>query len=158
MRNIILTGSLCLGLILSPTKSSAATANVPFTGAVLSVCVLTVGTPGVIAPNSSYTQLSSKNAGGSAGTVTALATGTGFAITTEAPSSFTSAPAGGGTNAAFASSYSGSGATTISSTDGATQTSLNAGTTNLDVHLTATKSSGTFPAGSYSAEVLVRCE
>jgi hypothetical protein len=102
--------------------------------------------------------LSSGNAGGVNGSVTATTTGTGFSVTTEAPSSFTLSPAGGGTNVTFVSSYSATGVTTISLSAGTTITPLNLGVTAVDVHLSATKSTGSFPAGAYSAEVLVRCE
>ena len=42
--------------------------------------------------------------------------------------------------------------------DDGTLTSLNAGLTNLTIHLTAAKSAGHFNAGAYTAEVVVRCE
>jgi hypothetical protein len=143
--------------VLSGT-SFAATADVPFTGAILSICALTVGIPGVVAPNATYDELSSTNAGGTNGTIAALTTGSGFSVTTEAPSNFTLAPTGGGTNVTFASAYSATGVTTISLSAGNTVTPLNVGLTTVSVQLEATKSSGTFPAGAYSAEVLVRCE
>jgi hypothetical protein len=111
-----------------------------------------------LAANTTYTELSSTAGGGSAGTIAVLATGTNFKVSAIAPSAFTLAPATGGDNATFAAAYSGSGATTIGSTPGATQSTLSAGTTNVSVNLTAQKSSGTFTAGNYTAQVIVRCE
>ena len=140
------------------TGAYAATGTVPFTGIVTTTCALTVGTPGIIAPSADYTSLSSTAAGGSAGTVAALATGAAFKVSTVAPSSFTAAPATGGDNVSFSSTYSGSGSTTIGSTSGASQTTLNPGVTNLNVNLSATKGSGVFAGGAYAAEVIVRCE
>lgn len=145
-------------LALTSGAAMPATSNIPFTGAVLSVCALTVGLPGIIAPNATYTQLSSDNSGGQNGTISVLTTGTGFSITTEAPSNFTLAPTGGNSNVTFASTYSATGVTTISLAAGTTITPLNLGLTTATVHLSATKSSGSFPAGAYSTEVLVRCE
>jgi hypothetical protein len=158
-RRILLASALAVSTLISAVSQGlAATANVPFSGTILSICALTVGTPGIIAPNANYTQLSSQNAGGSSGSVAAVTTGTGFSVTTEAPSSFTLSPTGGGTNVTFTSSYSATGVTTVSLSAGATVTPLNVGITNVAVHLSATKSSGSFPAGAYAAEVLVRCE
>lgn len=134
------------------TNSQAATSSVPFTGLILSICSLIVGTPGIVAPNANYNELSSSNSGGLDGSITAITTGTGFSVTTEAPSDFTLAPTGG------SSSVASTGATTISLTAGTTITPINLGTTTVDVELTATKSTGSFPAGAYAAEVLVRCE
>ena len=87
-----------------------------------------------------------------------LTTGTTFRISALAPASFTLAPATGNDNVSFAAAYSGSGATTITSTPGATQTSLGLGLTNVVVQLGATKSSGNFASGNYTATVTVRCE
>lgn len=145
------------GLLAAP--GWAATANVPFSGLVTATCVLTVGTPGILAPNSDFTGLSSVSGpGATAGTVSALSTGAAFKVSAIAPTAFISAPATGGDNVSFSSLYSGSGATSIGSTPGATLTTLNAGLTNLTIHLTAAKSAGHFNAGAYAAEVVVRCE
>jgi hypothetical protein len=157
-RVLLATCLFCSTLISFESEGRAATANVPFTGTVLSVCALTVGTPGVMAPNANYTQLNSQNAGGSSGSVTAVTTGTGFSVTTEAPSNFTLSPTGGGANVTFTSSYSATGVTTVSLTAGTTVTPLNIGITDVSVHLSATKSTGSFPAGAYAAEVVIRCE
>ena len=147
-----------ISFVALATTSQAATSSIPFTGLVLSICSLIVGTPGVIAPNANYNELSSSNSGGIDGTITAITTGTGFSVTTEAPSGFTLAPTGGSSNVAFSTSYSATGATTINLTAGTTITPINLGATVVDVELTATKSIGSFPAGAYAAEVLVRCE
>lgn len=153
----VLAGAM-MALMISSSTGNAATANVPFTGTVTATCVLTVGIPGVLAPNAGFTEMSSTNGGGVAGTVAALSTGGTFKVSAIAPTAFTAAPSGGGTAVTFASTYSGTGATTIGSTEGATETTLTPGLTNLSINLAATKTSGTFPAGAYVTEVVVRCE
>jgi hypothetical protein len=145
-------------LLLSSAQAFAATAGALFSGAVTSTCVLTAGTPGIIAPNSDYTGLSSQNAGGLSSSVAALATGSSFKVSAIAPNTFLTAPADGNTNTSFASSYSLSGSTTASNVAGATQTPLNSGSATVSVNLAASKSSGNFSAGAYTAEVTVRCE
>ncbi len=145
-------------LVLPYQAAHAATANVPFTGLVTATCVLTVGTPGVMTASTDFTALSSTHAGGVAGTVSALSTGTAFKVSAIAPTAFTSSPAGGGSSVGFSAAYRGSGATTIGTTPGATTTTLSSGLTNLSIDLSAVKSVGTFDAGAYAAEVVVRCE
>lgn len=146
-------------LMLSPIKAFAATVGAPFSGAVLSTCILVAGTPGIIAPNADYTDLSSHNGGGLASLVTATATGSGYDITTEAPSAFTAAPAGADTGTTFSSSYALSGATTAAEADGATPGEINVGISTVTVHMAAAKSGDVFPASpTYTAIVTVRCE
>lgn len=146
---------LALGLTFPWQVSLAATTGAVFTGAVENTCVLTVGTPGVITPNSAYTVMSSKNALGSQSTVAALVTGGTFSVSTVAPSSFT---VGDSTNVSFASSYSLSGATSATDITGLTATQILPGVTNIEVDLTATKSTSNFVTGAYNATVTVRCE
>lgn len=158
MRKIVQVVTSLAALALVPQAAFAATANVPFTGVVTATCVLTVGTPGVMSASTDFTSLSSKNAGGVAGTVAALSTGTTFKVSAIAPTSFTASPAGGADAVSFNALYTGTGATSIGSTPGATTTTLNTGVTNISVDLNAVKSSGTFNGGAYAAEVIVRCE
>jgi|GEM_PF-675990 len=138
-------------------EAQAVNATVQFSATLLGACVL-VATNGTLAPSADYTTLDSTLTGGLAGLVTATATSGTFKFSLVAPSSFTSAPTGGNTNLTFATTYSGTGATTIGSTSGATQTSLNFGITALSVNLSATKSTGVFPAGSYQADVTAQCQ
>jgi hypothetical protein len=144
-----------LAMISVTSTGFAATAPALFSGTVLSTCVLTVGTPGILTPNASYSKLSSDNAGGSESTVSALATGTGFKVSAIAPSAFTTGPTAADT---FVSKYSLSGANTASNVAGATTTTLTPGTSLVSVGLEADKSTGTFGAGAYTAAVTVRCE
>ncbi len=158
MRKILSNSLAAAVLALSAHAASAVDSIVPFTGVVTSTCVLTVGTPGVMSASTDFTNLSSTNAGGVAGTVAVLSTGASFKVSAISPTSFTTAPAGGGDAVSFNALYQGSGATSIGSTPGATPTTVNTGLTNLSVNLNAQKSTGTFPAGAYASEVIVRCE
>lgn len=139
-----------VGMMVAPISSFAATGTAAFTGTIASTCILTAGTPGVIAPNADYTNLSSTNAGGSVSTVTALATGAVFKVSTDAPT--------GVTADTLTSSYSLSGSTTSGSVSGSTLTTLNPGSTAVAVNMSAVKTSGHFNAGAYTGLVTVRCE
>jgi hypothetical protein len=148
-------GLLFAGTVLCAGAAIASTQSAVFSGTVLSTCSLTVGSAGVITSNAGGTTLSSNNSGGSSSVVTAIATGASFNVTAEAPSSFT---VGNSTNVTFAATYDLTGATSATGVSGAVQTLLGVGSTTVDVDLTATKSSGVFEAGAYSASVTVRCE
>lgn len=150
--------ALTLATMIAAQPAAAQVANVPFAGAVTSTCVLTVGIPGVLSPDAGFTSLASTNPGGLAGTVSVLSTGGSFGVSADAPTAFTTAPTGGDANVDFFARYQGSGATTIGDTPGTTATPVNAGVTLLNVNLRAEKSAGTFPAGAYLTEVVVRCE
>ena len=145
-------------LSFAGSAAHAVQATVPFTSVVTATCILTVGTPGVMTSNALFNGLSSTNAGGVAGTVSALATGAAFKVSAIAPTTFTVAPSGGGDNVTFSAAYRATGATSAGSTPGNTETTLNSGLTNVSVDLSAAKSAGNYTAGAYAAEVIVRCE
>lgn len=158
MRKFFVSTCVLVGLAAVSGPANAATGSIPFGGIVTSICVLTVGSSGVLSPNAQYTSLSSITSGGSTGTLAALTTGTGFRVSASTPSSFLSAPSGGSDNVTFETRYSTSGATILGLTLGNTQSTLAVGLTNISVDLTATKSSGHFSSGNYSAQVVVTCE
>ncbi len=142
--------------VLAPVQAHAVTDNIPFNGTVADTCAITVNSSGTITPNATYTQLSSTNAGGAAGTATILAIGTGWDVAADAPSSFSTEPTP--TASTFAASYNLSGVTTAANVPGATTTALNNGSTNVAVNLTATHPTGSYTAGTYTATVVLRCE
>lgn len=156
MRKTVFSSIVLIALL--PSAAGAVEGNVIFNGSVLSTCIITIGTPGTIAANGDFTELSSKETGGLPGTATILTTGSGFNVSTAAPAAFTSAPSGGNSSVTFASTYSASGVTTLLDVVGTVTSPLGVGLTNLDVDLSATKSIGHFPAGNYTAEVTVTCE
>lgn len=148
MKKLIATA--IVGMMVAPISSFAATGTASFAGTVDSTCVITAGTPGRLAPNGDYTNLSSSNPGGYASQVTALATGNIFRLTTNAPSGITADT--------LSSSYSLTGATSQGTTDGTSQSPLASGLTNVAVDMSATRSNNVFTAGVYSGVVTVRCE
>jgi len=145
-----------LGLVVATQPAQAV--EVPFVGTVVSACALVVGTPGVFGLNVDGDVLSSKEAGGVSGSVTATATSPTFAVSVASPTTFTSIPSGAEASATFSSSYTTSGATTTPETNEGTSTNLNSGITLIGVDLTAEKVSGIYPAGVYAAPVTVTCE
>ena len=77
--------------VIAPVQAYSATGNIPFNGSVTDTCVITVGSAGTIMPNTAYTVLSSKEAGGAAGTATILATGNGYSVSADAPTAWSTA-------------------------------------------------------------------
>lgn len=138
--------------------AAAVTDTVIFNGNVISTCLITVGTPGILSTNGAMNVLSSSEAGGVSGTATVVTTGAGFNLSTSAPSTFFLAPAGGDDDVSFATHYSASGVTSLLDVVGSVTSPLGLGLTNVDVDLSATKSAGVFPAGNYTAEVTLTCE
>lgn len=157
MKNLIKAVGVA-AVVLVPVQASAATGNIPFNGSVANTCIITVNGSGTLAASTDFTVLGSEEAGGAAGTATLLTTGAGFSLSADAPASFSTAPATGNTNVTFEANYSATGANTIAQTDGATATSLNRGSTDVNINMSGTKTSGTFEAGTYGATVVLRCE
>ncbi|WP_028034835.1 hypothetical protein [Chelativorans sp. J32] len=155
MKKALLAAAL---LVTAAAPAAAVTETMTFSGTVNPVCTITIDSPGVLVPDATLVQLSTRQVGGTAGMATIQTTGSSFNVSTTAPSAFTSAPAGADANVTFAALYSATGATTLSDVPGATPSPLGQGTTTLNVNLTAMKSSGTFPDGEYSADLVVTCE
>ncbi|MFP1633224.1 hypothetical protein ACLB6G_15950 [Zhengella sp. ZM62] len=142
---------------IAPVQAYSATGNIPFNGSVTDTCVITVGSAGTIMPNTAYTVLSSKEAGGAAGTATILATGNGYSVSADAPSAWSAAPASTPATT-FAAEYDLSGANSATNVSGNTQTAISHGSTSVNIDLTASLPSGTYESGTYAATVVLRCE
>ncbi|WP_062018567.1 hypothetical protein [Aureimonas sp. AU4] len=150
-----LTSALAGGSI--PASAQAVTNTVTFNGTVTTNCTIgiTNGT-GVMTTNGALSNLSSKNPGGSPAKVTITTTG-GVRVSLDAVTSAT-APAADTGSTTWTPVYSMSGVQTVSET-GAATLMTGSGLTNMDIHLTGTKSStDSFRGGSYAATVTVRCE
>lgn len=141
-----------------PGSAFAVTGDIQFDGTVSNTCSITVVDAGTLATNVGQTVLGSEETGGAAGTATIVTTSAAYSISADAPSAFTNAPTGGNTNVTFAANYSASGASSIGQTDGGTATGLSTGSYDVNVNMAATKSTGSFPSGSYDATVVLRCE
>ncbi|MBB3938328.1 hypothetical protein [Aureimonas phyllosphaerae] len=145
-----------LGSVL-PQDADAGTATVTFTGTVATSCsVNVVNGTGTLTTNGALNNLSSKNPGGSPAKVDITTTG-GVRVSLDAVSSATT-PASDTTTTAWNPTYSMSGAQTVTET-GVSTLMTGAGTRNVDINLTGTKSGGdSFIDGNYAATVTVRCE
>ncbi|WP_214476215.1 hypothetical protein [Mesorhizobium sp. dw_380] len=137
----------------------------PAQAAIISTCTIMVGASGTMTANPSIGVLSSRQAGGSSASVTVVASSLlcsvlnlldCYSVSAPAPAAFSSAPSGGGTNVTFASVFrlDGSGA----DNNGSVPQRVGNGTHAIQVDLTATKSAGIFPTGSYQGTVTIRCE
>jgi len=137
----------------------------PAQAAIIGTCTIMIGGTGVMKANPAINIFGSKQAGGSSATATITASSLlctilnlldCYSVSAPAPAAFTSAPSGGNTNVTFATVFrlDGSG---LDIAGGSPQRVTN-GTHSLQVDLTATKSPGIFPAGSYQGTVTVRCE
>lgn len=137
----------------------------PVQAAIIGTCTIMVGASGTMTANPAISILGSKQAGGSSATATITASSLlctllnlldCYSVSAPAPASFSSAPSGGGTNVTFSTVYRLDG-TGVDTSGNVPQRVLN-GTHPMQVDLTATKSSGIFPAGNYQGTVTVRCE
>jgi hypothetical protein len=132
--------------------------------AIIGSCTIMIGPSGTMMANPTLNVLGSRQAGGNAATVTInpqsllcniLALIDCYSISAPAPVSFLTAPSGAADNMTFASIFKINGGADI---PGNTPVMVANGTKTVQVDLTATKSSGIFPAGTYQAQVTVRCE
>jgi len=137
----------------------------PAEAAIIGTCTIMIGGTGLMKANPTINIFGSKQAGGSSATATITASSLlctilnlldCYSVSAPAPAAFSSAPSGGNTNVTFATVFrlDGSG---LDIAGGSPQRVTN-GTHSLQVDLTATKSPGIFPAGSYQGTVTVRCE
>lgn len=137
----------------------------PAPAAIIGTCTIMVGASGTMKANPAINTLSSKQAGGSSASATVVASSLlcslldlldCYSVSAPPPAVFSSAPSGGGTNVTFTSVFrlDGSGA----DVSGSVPQRVANGTHPMQIDLTATKSSGIFPAGSYQGTVTVRCE
>lgn len=137
----------------------------PAQAAIIGTCTIMVVASGTMTANPAIGILGSKQPGGSSASATIVASSLlctlvnlldCYSVSAPAPATFSSAPSGGGTNVSFTSVYrlDGSGG----DIDGSVPQRVTNGTHPMQVDLTATKSSGVFPAGTYQGTVTVRCE
>jgi len=137
----------------------------PAQAAIIGTCTIMVGASGTMTANPAISILGSKQAGGSSASATIVASSLlctilnlldCYSVSAPAPAAFSSAPSGGGTNVTFVSVFrlDGSGV----DNNGSVPQRVSNGTHPMQIDLTATKSSGIFPAGNYQGTVTVRCE
>ena len=136
----------------------------PAQSALIGTCTIVVNTSGTMTVNPALTIFGSKQPGGSQATVTATPNALlcnilqlldCFTLSAPAPAGFLSGPSGSNTSLSMATTYRINGGAEI---PGSTPTVVANGAKTMQVDLTATKTSGLFPAGAYQAQVTVRCE
>ena len=150
----ILTRTTLVAAVLVATSPISHSADVRFNGTVEPVCSVVVGSDGVMKSSADGRKFGSKELGGVAGTVVVTSNTNQLSFSAAAPSSFTSSPTGGSEGVDFQAEFTAAGLG--SSVVGTAP--LPIGITTVAVDLTASKSSGTFPAGDYVADVVVTCE
>ena len=121
-------------------------------------CAIIIGRTGTMNINPEANEISSIGWGGQPGEAQIVTTNGSFNLAMDAPFGFSLAPPNGNDATIFNGSYSGFGATNFAQTSGNAKISLKKGTTSITANLVATKTSGTFPAGQYRAELTLRCE
>ncbi|MBB3998859.1 hypothetical protein [Aureimonas pseudogalii] len=136
----------------------------------IGTCTIIVSAPGVLTASADLKTLSTVNPGGSPGRVqiSTLINGSFphatcslvvqlncFRVSVVQPSHFSVYPTTGNDAVAFTGIWRPQGGSSL--LDVLSAIILN-GNQSLDLHLTATKTSGTFAAGTYRAEQTVRCE
>ncbi|MCB1387370.1 MAG: hypothetical protein KDJ80_15640 [Nitratireductor sp.] len=121
-------------------------------------CLIYVTEDGALHQRPGTNELSSFGAGGRPGRLEVTATHNSFKLSIEQPFGFRVAPQDGNQNVVFTSSFSGTGATNFSLRPGNERQKLQIGTTHVEAHLVADRGGDSFPAGTYQAQLTVRCE
>ena len=122
-------------------------------------CTILVTEPGVLGSSIENREMNSKLLGGRPGGAQVSTTNASYTLTLDAPLGFNASPADGNANVTMSASLLGSGVTNFSETPGNIGIRLKRGLTNVQTHLSATRTDNRpFPAGYYSATVTMRCE
>ncbi|MEM6849569.1 MAG: hypothetical protein AAF580_16130 [Pseudomonadota bacterium] len=150
-------GAVIAGGAALASSAAAQTGDILFNGTVAGACTIVTDNNGTLGLNGLSTVLASTETGGAAGQATVTTNDGSFSVSIDNITSFTTGPGDADTNTTFATTYDASGATTATGVTGSTSTSLGAGVTTLSVDASATKTSGTFSAGSYQLTATVRC-
>ncbi len=149
-----------LALLIAATLASSQ----PASAAIIGTCTIMIGASGTMTASPAITTLGSRLPGGQSAGATINASSLicsllnlldCYSVSAPAPAAFTSSPNGGNTSVTFATTYRLDGG---GDTPGSTPQKLTNGNHTVQVDLTATKSTGIFPAGSYQGVVTVRCE
>ncbi|MGL4488508.1 MAG: hypothetical protein ACRCU5_03585 [Rhizobiaceae bacterium] len=138
--------AIAAAVLVGSVQAQAATGNVQFGATVDNSCTIDNIVSGSLGDSAGLTVLSSANTGtgGAAGSASVTTTSAAFAVSTDAPTAWDASPAGTPTTT-FTSSHSG-------------WTAGFVGSAPVTVNMAATASTGSFPSGSYTATVVLRCE
>ena len=159
----VAASGLVLAVCLSKQANSAR-GNVVFNGEIAqnNLCAVMVRQNGVLGIRPDYRQLSSKLAGGSAGSADVFALGN-FNLSATTPAVFSVGPVDANTNVTRQALFSGAnllgGGATFAERSGSTVAPVvGVSWTRLAVNFVATKTGPAFSTGHYEALVVVRCE
>lgn len=138
--------AIAAAALAAPMQAQAVTGNVQFGATVNNSCTISNIQAGSLGDSAGNTVLSSVNTGtgGAAGTADVTTTSASFAVSTSAPIAWSASPALTPVTT-FSSSVAGWTAGTV-------------GTGAVNVNMSATAAAGSFPSGSYTATVILRCE
>src|SRR5262249_38850959 len=131
----------CMILAMAALAAPANAANVNLTANLVNSCILTLGTTGIMTPNSSGTQISSEESGGTAATLTLVAIGSVPTLSFSAPS-LTTSPAGWGASPTVEVKYSSLGGANQGYTSNASSASLAALTDSFTINGRVSSSTG----------------
>ncbi len=154
----LITAGLTLGTQAAEKLPSLADEIAKAAGSANQSCQIMVQQNGTMVQNVGATKLSSQVNAGLPGLAQVTTTNGSYYVSIDRPNGFVSAPVGANTDVVFASSFSGHGKTNFGNTPGNVRVKMKNGVTDLDIHLEATKLSGAFKAGHYTAELTLRCE
>lgn len=121
-------------------------------------CSIVVSSPGVMMASLDMQSLSSDVMGGRAGRASVTTTNASFRLVYDAPAAFQTVPSGSVPPTVFIGKLRGSGATNFLDHPAGSPVKLKGGVTDIDVSLTASAQGGTYPAGHYATEAVLRCE
>lgn len=144
--------------VLAPAQAFAVAADVPFNGTVNTSCTIDVGTSGTLVANGDATVLSSKLAGGAAGTAAVTTNSNNFDLSVANPTAFATVPTGFADPVNFVAEFTAAGATTATAIPAGPGVSLSSGITNVSVDLVATNTVASFINGAYVANVTLTCQ
>jgi hypothetical protein len=149
--------AIAAGLLFAGQASAQSSGDVLFNGLIFDTCIVLILGSGTLAPDATYTSLSSENPGGARGGATIITTSANFDLVIDAPVSFSMNPAGGDTGVTYGGLVSATGVTVLGDILDGALSALGLGLTTLSVGATATRGAGIFPAGAYQMPVTVRC-
>lgn len=148
-------GMCSLIFLALQAPAQAASGNISFGGLIDGICIILVGSAGVLDIAADGLSLST-SLGSPAGAVVTT-TGTGFDVSVGTPTTFNVAPTDGNTGVTFQTEYSTTGITDVSDILGGVTTALGVGVTNVSIDMTATRADP-FPPGTYNAQTVITCE
>lgn len=121
-------------------------------------CAIVVTQPGRLAPSPDNMELSSRQAGGTPGRAEITATNSSYNLSIDPPGGFDLSPSGGSTDTSFSATFSATGSTSFAETPGAVAMDIKRGVSQIEANFIAMRNDSPFPAGNYSAQLVLRCE